>query len=197
MLTAALASEAEGAWAKHGAYAVAWKYLLYVLVMGAVVGDATRIQKGAVERIQRYLRDHHRAKQGSKLSLLVAYLKRMEGVKIGPVAASIKTRELERMYKLDEIAPFIEDLKEAPRTRSVVVLVDELDRGGHQKLLFVGTPNGGLRLRRGLTTHERPGTPTAQRRAGPHAHRTHQLRPTPALHPTRASRLPTTGVERR
>lgn len=42
MLSTVLASEAEGAWAKHGAYAVAWKYLIYVSVMKAAVGDATQ-----------------------------------------------------------------------------------------------------------------------------------------------------------
>ncbi|HEX8122929.1 MAG TPA: hypothetical protein VF549_16885 [Solirubrobacteraceae bacterium] len=129
MLTAVLAGEAEGAWAKHGAYAVAWKYLVYVLVMRAVVGDATKIQRGAVGRIQRYLRDSHGDLQGSKLSVLVAYLKRLEGVKIGPVEASLKTRELDRMYKLDELTPLMDDLREALKSRPVVVLVDELDRG--------------------------------------------------------------------
>jgi hypothetical protein len=129
MLSDVLATESEGAWLKHGAYAVAWKYLIYVLVMRAVVGDATKIKKGPVGRIQRYLRDEHGEPHGSKLSLLISYLKRMEGIKIGPVEASLKTRELERMYKLDDIAPLIGDLKEALVSRSVVVLVDELDRG--------------------------------------------------------------------
>ena len=59
MLTRALAGEAEGAWAKYGAYAVAWKYLVYVMVMRAVVGDAKRIRRGAFGQIQRYLRDYH------------------------------------------------------------------------------------------------------------------------------------------
>jgi len=129
MLSTILASESEGSWAKHGAYAVAWKYLIYVLVMKGVVGDATRIKKGAAGRVQRYLRDKHGSDQGSKLSMLVAYLKRMEGIKIGPVEASIKTRELDQMYKLDEITPLLGDLVEALRARPVVVLVDELDRG--------------------------------------------------------------------
>lgn len=129
MLSKVLAAEAEGSWAKQGAYAVAWKYLVYVLVMRAVVGDATKIRRGAVGRIQRYLRDYHGDAQGSKLSVLIAYLKRLEGIKIGPVEASIKTQELDRMYKLDELAPLIDDLREALAQRPVVVLVDELDRG--------------------------------------------------------------------
>lgn len=129
MLSTVLAKEAEGSWAKHGAYAVAWKFLIYVSVMRAVVGDATRVQKGPVGRLQRYLRDRHADEQGSKLSMLVAYLKRMEGIKVGPLEASVKTRDLERMYKLDEISPLLDDLREALKSRPVVMLVDELDRG--------------------------------------------------------------------
>lgn len=129
MLSSVLKGEAEGAWAKHGAYAVAWKYLIYVLVMRAIVGDATKVQRGSVGRLQRYLRDQHGDAQGSKLSLLIGYLKRLEGIKLGPVEASLKTRELDRMYKLDELTPLIEDLKDALKARPVVVLVDELDRG--------------------------------------------------------------------
>jgi len=48
---------------------------------------------------------------------------------IGPAEASIKTRELDRMYKLDELAPLMDDLTDAVRNRPAVVLVDELDRG--------------------------------------------------------------------
>lgn len=129
MLSTILAAESEGSWAKHGAYAVAWKYLIYVLVMKAVVGDATRMKKGPAGRIQRYLRDKHGADHGSKISMLIGYLKRMEGVKLGPVEASIKTRQLDQMYKLDEITPLLDDLVEALKGRPVIVLVDELDRG--------------------------------------------------------------------
>jgi hypothetical protein len=32
LLTQTMASEARGSWAKHGAYAAAWKYLIYVLI---------------------------------------------------------------------------------------------------------------------------------------------------------------------
>jgi hypothetical protein len=129
MLTTILKEESEGSWAKHGAYAVAWKYLIYVLVMKAVAGDATKLKKDASGRIQRYLRDNHAGEAGSKLGALISYLKRMEGFKVGPVEASIKTRELERMYKLDEITPLLKDLQEALKTKPVVVFVDELDQG--------------------------------------------------------------------
>ena len=59
--------------------------------------------RGALAKITRYVRDNHPSVEMSKLSALIGYLKRLEGVKIGPVEASLKVRELERLYKLEEI----------------------------------------------------------------------------------------------
>src|SRR5260370_29784475 len=53
----------------------------------------------------------------------------MEGVKIGRYEAAVRARELERLYKLEEINHLLPALKEVARRRRVIVLVDELDRG--------------------------------------------------------------------
>ena len=47
MLSSVLSTELEGAWAKHGAYAAAWKYLILVLVMKAVSDATAKQSKGA------------------------------------------------------------------------------------------------------------------------------------------------------
>lgn len=128
LLTQTMASEARGSWAKQGAYAAAWKYLIYVLIMKEV--STRRIQLGrAGGQIYKYIRDHHANQQASKLAALVSYLKRMEGFKIGKYEASVRTRELERLYKLEEIQHLLPALKEVAHRRRVIVLVDELDRG--------------------------------------------------------------------
>lgn len=130
LLRTALAAESEGAWAKLGAYAVAWKYLLYVLVMQELVRTSGgKPGKTPIGRITKYIRDNHPTNGLSKLSALIGYMKRLEGLKVGPVEASLKTRELEKLYKLEEINELIPDLKEVLGKREVVVFVDELDRG--------------------------------------------------------------------
>jgi hypothetical protein len=53
----------------------------------------------------------------------------MEGFKIGRYEASVRTRELEKLYKLEEIQHLLPALKEVAHRRRVIVLVDELDRG--------------------------------------------------------------------
>jgi hypothetical protein len=129
LLSQTMASESSGSWAKLGAYAVAWKYLILVLIMKEIAKKRIHLKKGAANDIYRYIRDRHSSQQSSRLSALVSYLKRLEGVKIGKYEATVKTRELEKLYKLEEIHHLLPSLKEVASSRRVVVLVDELDRG--------------------------------------------------------------------
>ena len=129
LLSQTMASEDHGSWAKLGAYAVAWKYLIYVLIMKEVSKKRTHFKKGAANGIYRYIRDNHSNPQASKLSALVSYLKRLEGVKIGKYEASFKARELEKLYKLEELYHLLPSLREIASSRRIIVLVDELDRG--------------------------------------------------------------------
>ncbi len=129
LLSQTMASEGNGSWAKLGAYAVAWKYLIYVLIMKEVSRRKVHLKKGEASRIYKYIRDHHASDNSSKLSALVSYLKRMEGLKIGKYEASVKTRELEKLYKLEEIHHLLPGLREIASQRRIIVLVNELDRG--------------------------------------------------------------------
>jgi hypothetical protein len=129
LLTQTMASEARGSWSKHGAYAAAWKYLIYVLIMKEISTRRIRLGTGAGGQIYKYIRDHHTNQQASKLAALISYLKRMEGIKIGRYEAGVRSRELEKLYKLEEVNHLLPALKEVAHRRRVIVLVDELDRG--------------------------------------------------------------------
>ncbi len=128
LLTQTMASEARGSWAKYGAYAAAWKYLIYVLIMKEISIRRIPLGRGGGQ-IYKYIRDHHVNQQASKLAALISYLKRMESFKIGKYEASVRARELEKLYKLEEIDHLLPALKEVARRRRIIVLVDELDRG--------------------------------------------------------------------
>lgn len=129
MLCNALKTEKQGAWAKHGAFASAWKYLIYVLVMKQLTEQGTRLKTGASAKIYSYLRDTHGGVGDTPIAVLISYLKRMEGIKIAGYEAALKTRELAKLYKLDEIEPLLPSLTELTTRRKVLVLVDELDKG--------------------------------------------------------------------
>lgn len=130
LLRESMASEDEGSWRKQSAYAAAWKYLLYVLAMKEVSNSGGKPGRGtALGKISAYIRDNHQGGQSNKLSALISYLKRLEGVKVGKFEAGLKTRELEKLYKLEELTLLLPALKEVLERQRIIVLVDELDKG--------------------------------------------------------------------
>jgi hypothetical protein len=128
ILTQSMVKEVEGSWAKHGAYASAWKFLLYVAAMKAAVQEKG-LRVGAGARIYSYLRDHHSDFSLNPIATLISFLKRLEKLKVGNYEAALKARELHRLYRLEEIEPLLNDLNETCAKHKVVILVDELDRG--------------------------------------------------------------------
>jgi hypothetical protein len=129
LLSSLLKSEREGSWAKYGAFSAAWKYLILVLVMKEITKHGPRIKTGASAKVYEYLRDNHQGSQDTPISVLVSYLKRIEGFKIGSYEASIKTKELTKLYKLEEIEHLLPCIQELVQKKPVAVLIDELDKG--------------------------------------------------------------------
>ena len=107
LLSQSMKKEAEGSWAKHGAYAAAWKYLILIVVMKNIIQSGKKFKHGPEARIYQYLRDNHKGVDSNPIGMLISYLKRMEGIKIGKYEAGIKARELRRLYSLEEINPFL------------------------------------------------------------------------------------------
>jgi len=129
MLAKTLSTESDGAWKKHAAYAAAWKYLIFVMIMKSLNVRGIRFKTGASEKIHNYLRDNHKEEQHNPIAFMISYMKRIDGFKIGPWESGIKAHELARLYKLEEVTPLIPALKELTAKRRVLILVDELDRG--------------------------------------------------------------------
>jgi len=74
MLSSILKAEREGAWAKHGAFASAWKFLIYVQVMRELTTHGPAFKTGAGAKIYNYLRDHLKGTQDSPIATLVSDL---------------------------------------------------------------------------------------------------------------------------
>jgi len=129
LLSEALKKEAEGSWAKHGAYAAAWKYLIYVTIMKQITKAGCHFKKGDEAAIYAYLRDKHSGTHTNPIGTMISFLKRLEGIKVGTYEAGFKVRELKRLYGLEEITDFLPMIDNACAAHNVVVLVDELDKG--------------------------------------------------------------------
>lgn len=129
ILNQALVREKEGSWVKHGAYAAAWKFLIFVTTMKKIGDTDSAWLKRSCPKIFNYLRDNYANVNVSKLDTLISYLKRIEGVKIGQYEAALKTKELQKLYKLEEINEMLVELKTACDKHPVSIFVDELDQG--------------------------------------------------------------------
>lgn len=129
ILQSTLKREEEGAWAKHSAFSAAWKFLILVLVMKELTISGRKLKTGSAAKIYSFLRDNYKGIHDSPISMLISYLKRIEGFKIGSYEAGLKTRELASLYKLEELEPYLKDIKKLCEQKKIVVLVDELDRG--------------------------------------------------------------------
>lgn len=129
MLSKTITPEQKGSWAKQGAYTAAWKYLIFVMVMKTLIKQGSKFKSGPAAKIYNYLRDNFKGEQDSPISVLISYLKRIEGIKIGSWEASIKTKELSNLYQLEEISDLLPALVELCQRKKVIVLIDELDRG--------------------------------------------------------------------
>ena len=71
MLASVLATEAEGSWAKHGAYSAAWKYLIFVLTMKALADASGKGKRGTSESdVHKFLRDHFKDQSLGRLDAL-------------------------------------------------------------------------------------------------------------------------------
>lgn len=129
MLHATLRREADGKWAKTAAFAAAWKYLLLLLTLRRLNDSGFKLKVGGEAKIHSYLRDNIKGEQASAIALLVSYIKRIEGVKIGTYEAGIRTRDLDGLYKLEELQPLMPALCGLLDRKPVAIFVDELDQG--------------------------------------------------------------------
>jgi energy-coupling factor transporter ATP-binding protein EcfA2 len=129
LLSITMKKEAQGSWAKQGAYSAAWKYLIYILLMKEVIKTGKNLKKGAEASLYSYLRDNHAGTDTNPVGMMVSYLKRMEGLKIGQYEAAMRARELKKLYSLEELESLIPKIDEVAGNRRIFVFVDELDKG--------------------------------------------------------------------
>lgn len=131
MLADIVAGEADGNWVKSGAYAAAWKYLILILAMKKLAKLPRHKERWGKDekRMFRYLSNNHANVAEHPLDILISYLRRLEGLKLGPYEAGIRSRELIRLYKIEELEPFIPVVVDMCRRTQVSIFVDELDKG--------------------------------------------------------------------
>jgi hypothetical protein len=129
LLKSAVLVEKDEMWAKQSAYTAAWKYLLFILAMKQYSNEFKTVLKTNAKGIYHYLRDNFKTEHLDKIDVFISYLKRMDGIKIGPYEAGLKMKELQKLYKLEEINSLVPELLDLSRRKPLIILIDELDKG--------------------------------------------------------------------
>jgi len=115
------------------AYVTTWKYTLLIEIFRQLIktgeGDSA-----ALGEIRKYLVAHnHLSGDLSLFERFMAYLRRISTIrgKIGPTGAELgldTTKELEKLFKMDELLALIPALRRALRRKTFTVFIDELDQ---------------------------------------------------------------------
>ena len=83
ILSGVLKKEHEAFFAKQSSYSVSWQFLIYSLVFKELVTKHKGMATGAARRIYEYVRDNLRQEGINPIGLMINYLKRLEGIKVG------------------------------------------------------------------------------------------------------------------
>lgn len=129
LLSQYLRSEKEGSWGKQSAYSVAWQYLLYNLIFKRVVDKKRGLLLGIQKDIYHYVINNLKSQDLNSIGILFEYLKRLEEVKLSSHESFQKSRELQKLYSLEEIRGLLPSLKTILKRTRVKIFIDELDKG--------------------------------------------------------------------
>jgi hypothetical protein len=110
------------------AFASAWIFTILFDVFKRTCQQASGGSKKALRRIEQFLLDHAQYKDSDLFTRFVHRLSRIEAVKVGPWELGVKTKELQRLYSMEDLYSLVPDLRTA-LNEDILVLIDELDKG--------------------------------------------------------------------
>ncbi|MBE9160398.1 hypothetical protein IQ265_26775 [Nodosilinea sp. LEGE 06152] len=129
LLSQYLRSEQEGSWGKQSSYSVAWQYLLFSLVFKKIAEEKRGLLLGPQKDIYNHVVNNLNSQDLNSIGILFEYLKRLEQIKIGNHESFQKSRELQKLYSLEEIKELQPSLEIILKRTRIKIFIDELDKG--------------------------------------------------------------------
>jgi hypothetical protein len=120
-------ADGEGVWDEEQAFVSTWIFTILVEVFRTVCGTHRGKDK-ALSRIRNFLQQHSEYNDVDLFTRFITRLSRIQAIKVGNYEIAIKTKELQRLYALDDVYALIPDLRKALND-DILVLLDELDTG--------------------------------------------------------------------
>src|SRR5260221_12059462 len=101
----------KGLWDEDQALISTWIFNILVEVFKRVSAEPRGVPANAVKSLRAFLRDNAKFEEVDLFSRFVGYLKRIEGVKVGPYELALKTRMLQELYSLAPIYELVPKLR--------------------------------------------------------------------------------------
>lgn len=117
-----------GLWDEQEAFVSTWIFTILVEVFRQVCNRPRARNRGALRRIREFLRKNTQYNDVDLFTRFITRLSRIEALKVGELEISLKTRELQKLYSLEDVYALVPDLRKA-LDQDIVVLIDELDQG--------------------------------------------------------------------
>lgn len=110
------------------AFTSTWIFTIFIEVFKKVIARPQGISARELTKIRELLRTYSSFADADLFSRFIDYLKRIEQIKVGQWEISLKTRELQKLYSLEDIYSVVPALRTGLK-RNILILIDELDNG--------------------------------------------------------------------
>jgi len=127
-MLAQFVSASDRVWDEEESFVSTWTFTIFIEVFMRIVANPRGLPNRALQQIRGFLKDNTSYKEMDLFTRFVDYLRRIEAVKIGNYEVTLKTRELQKLYALEEIYSLVPDLRQGLKA-DILILIDELDQG--------------------------------------------------------------------
>lgn len=127
-MLAQFVSDNKGIWDEQEAFVSTWIFTIFTEVYKRINDNPRGIPKKVLTKIRMFLRSNSDYQDLDLFTRFIGYLKRIEAVKFGSKEITLKTKELQKLYALEEIYAVVPDLRSGLK-ENILILIDELDQG--------------------------------------------------------------------
>jgi hypothetical protein len=117
----------EGVWEEDQAFTSTWIFTILVEVFKRLSANPKGVPANTLKKLRTFLRDNANYQELDLFTRFIGYLRRIEGVKVGPYELTVKTRLLQELYSLSSLYEIVPSLRGAGG--EIFILLDELDQG--------------------------------------------------------------------
>lgn len=117
----------ENLWDEEQTFTSTWIFTILIEVFKRLSENPRGVQASTLKKLRLFLRDNANYQELDLFTRFIGYLKKIEGVKVGPYELTLKTKMLQELYSLAPLYEIVPGLRGTGG--EIFILLDELDQG--------------------------------------------------------------------